>query len=103
MSKNKYHAKPVVVDGVRFDSQREARRYGELRLLLELGVITDLEIHPRYPLVVNGVLVATYVGDFQYFEGEVMVLEDCKGFRTPLYRLKKKLMRALYSIEIKET
>lgn len=65
-------------------------------------VIRDLELQPRYPLVVNGVKVATYVGDFRYREDGVLVLEDAKGVRTREYRLKAKLMKALFGIEIRE-
>lgn len=82
----------------------EARRYGELRLLLAAGVIADLECQPRFPLVVNGADCGCYVGDFRYTDlatGQV-VTEDVKGFRTDVFALKKKLVRALYAVEIVE-
>lgn len=103
----KYGAIPTTLDGHRFDSRAEARRYAELRLLERAGEIADLELQPAYPLVVNGVKVATYRADFRYRDvatGAVAV-EDVKGGRatvTPVYRLKRRLVLALYGIEIKE-
>jgi hypothetical protein len=62
-----------------------------------------LELQPRYPLIVNGEKVGTYVGDFRYFEGDVLILEDVKGILTPVYRLKRRLVKALYGLDIRET
>ncbi len=100
---NKYRNKPTEVDGIRFASKREATRYQELRLLERAGVIKGLWLQVRFPLKVNEQLICTYVADFQYFEDGKSIVEDSKGHRTPEYKLKKKLMRALYQIEIKET
>ena len=110
MSLRKYHNKPVTVDGHRFASQAEARRYGELLLLQRAGQILDLKLQPRYKLEVNGVKIGTYVGDFSYAYSpsvishpqHVRTVEDVKGVRTAVYRLKKKLMLALHGIEIAE-
>lgn len=98
----KYGAIPTEVDGIRFASRGEAARYKELCLLERGGAITNLRLQPRYPLVVNGVKIGTYVGDFLYDEGGTEVLEDHKGMLTPMYRMKKKLVKALYGIEIRE-
>jgi hypothetical protein len=99
----------VVIDGIRFDSQAEGRRYRELKLLQRAGKISDLVCHPTFRLTVKGVLVCKYEGDFQYRlrddrTGELgpEVIEDCKGVRTPLYKLKKKLLWAVHGIEITE-
>lgn len=105
---SKYGAIKTEVDGLVFASKAEARRYGELRLLERAGKIAGLELQPRYRLVVNGVLIGTYVGDFRYEEDtaepfDPEVVEDVKGVKTPVYRLKKKLMKAIYGIEIRET
>lgn len=102
--KHKYSAKPTVVDGIRFASKREAKRYGELKLLEKLGEIEDLELQPKFVLEVNGILICTYVGDFSYFDksSEQEIVEDAKGVKTPEYRLKKKLMKAVWDIEILE-
>lgn len=101
---SKYRAVPVEVDGYRFASKKEAKRYLELKESQALGTISNLELQPRYPLVVNGEKVGTYVADFRYTScvGTVIV-EDVKGMRTPVYRLKKRLMKALYAIDVLET
>ncbi len=101
---SKYKNHKVEVDGVTFASKAEASRYASLKLLVRVGGIEGLELQPRFPLVVNGVKVATYVADFRYrvaATGEVVV-EDVKGVRTPVYRLKKKLLEALSGTKITE-
>jgi hypothetical protein len=102
----KYAAVPAVIDGVRFDSQKEARRYHELTILARLGAIDALTVHPRYPLLVNEVEVGTYVGDFRYRVRATgaTILEDVKSpaTRTKLYRLKRRLVAAIYGIDIVE-
>lgn len=102
--RSKYGAKPTIVDGVRFASQAEARRYGHLKMLERAGTICDLELQPRFPLWVNAIKVCTYVGDFRYrFPGvSVPVVEDVKGVQTPIYRLKKKMLLAQDGITITE-
>lgn len=98
----KYGNRRVTEDGIPFDSLAELRRYRELRMLEAAGVIAGLEVHPRYPLVVNGVEVANYLADFRYVEEGVQKVEDVKGVRTAVYRLKAKLMRAIYGIKVIE-
>lgn len=102
--RHKYGALPTVVDGVRFDSRGEARRYGELRTLERAGVIAGLRLQPRFPLIVNGSHVADYVADFSYLQDGAEVVEDFKSpaTATPSYRLKAKLVRALYGIRVVE-
>jgi len=101
---NKYNAIRTTVDGVDFDSKREAGRYRELKLAVMSGAIADLELHPKFPLEVNGKLICTYEADFRYHDNErgEDVVEDAKGVRTPVYKLKKKLVLAIYGIEIME-
>ena len=100
---NKYNARKVQgIDGQTFDSQAEARRYAQLTTLQEAGFITRLRVHPLYRLKVNGVLVCKYEGDFAYFEGGREVVEDVKGVRTRVYVMKRKLMKAIHGIEIRE-
>lgn len=103
--RNKYRAKPTIVDGIRFASRREAKRYCQLRLLSQHGQIAALTLQPPYPLTVNGQLICTYVADFRYYDVHLSreVVEDSKGFRTREYQIKRKLMLALYGIEILET
>lgn len=92
-----------------FPSQLEYRRYRELRKLEAFGDISDLELQPRYPIKIKNphgknILVTTYVADFRYKEKDgTEVVEDTKGFKTKLYTLKKKLVLAVYGIEIKES
>jgi len=104
MAKRKYNNVPTVVDGRRFDSKKEAARYGELKLLQSAGHIADLACQPPFALVVNGVKVGKYIADFVYLDcatGE-RVYEDVKGVRTAVYKIKAKLVLALYGITIRE-
>lgn len=102
----KYRNVPTIVNSIRFASKREAKRYGELLLLVKAGKIHTLNLQPRYPLVVNDAKIATYVADFSYYEMgkqiDWLVVEDSKGMRTPEYKLKKKLFEALYPYKITE-
>ncbi len=112
----KYRAVRTVVDGHKFASKKEARRYGELKLLQKAGFICDLKLQPKIKLSANGVDICTYIGDFFYYKrghfkvsenqvgGEAgkFIYEDVKGMRTPIYRLKKKLVLALTGITITE-
>lgn len=100
---NKYGNRKVEVDGITFASAKEARRYGELKLLERAGEISSLRTQPRFPIVINGVKVCTYVADFAYFEGEpTCVVEDVKGFKTDVYKIKRKLMKACHDIDVVE-
>ena len=107
---SKYGNKRVEVDGITFDSRAEAKRYAELKLLEKAGQISDLKLQPRFPFYCQtgwtSELIFTYVADFSYVDNvpphPMTVVEDVKGFRTPLYRLKKKLIEAQYGIAITE-
>ncbi len=100
----KYRNEPTMVGERTFASKREAARYQELRMMECAGEIRDLVCQWRYPLEVNGVHVCFYVADFVYVTRDGRsVVEDCKGFRTQVYKLKAKLMFAVYGIKILET
>ena len=99
---NKYNARKVMMDGHNFDSIKESQRYVQLKLMLKAGKITDLELQPKFPIEVNGQKVCTYIADFRYNESGKSITEDVKGMLTPMYRLKKKLVKACYNIEIVE-
>lgn len=99
---HKYGARPCVVDGIRFDSRREANRYAELKLMEKAGLISDLKTQVPFPIHVNGVHVTTYKADFVYQEQGRQVVEDAKGMRERVYKLKKKMVRAQYGVEISE-
>ena len=101
--RSKYRAIKTIVDGIKFDSKKEAARYSQLKLMEKSGAIKDLELQPRYDLIINGQKCGFYKADFRYFESGKEVVEDVKGMKTPMYNLKKKLIRAIYGIEIFET
>lgn len=109
--KNKYHNKKTIVDGIKFDSKLEARRYKELKKLEKDGLIKDLVLQPSYELIPkfkkNGISYrkSTYKADFQYFDltQEKIIIEDTKGFKTDVYLLKKKMFEYKYpELGIKE-
>ena len=95
---NKYRAVKTRVGSEMMDSKLEAKTYTDLLLLQKAGEIRDLKLKPVYPLVVNEVRVATYIPDFVFTDrqtGDETVL-DAKGVMTPVFRLKAKLMEAIY-------
>ena len=101
LAMRKYRNEPVVVQGIRFASKKEARRYAELLLLAGAGEIAGLRLQVVYPLVVNGQTVARYICDFEYHTKDGRkITEDTKGVPTPLFKLKQKLMRACYGIDV---
>jgi hypothetical protein len=107
---HKYHARPVVVDGVRYASTREYYRYRELVMKQKAGLIRGLKRQVVFRFTHNGVYLGTYIADATYYEPGSparkawdLVVEDSKGVRTPLYRRSKKMMLAFYGVEIRET
>jgi hypothetical protein len=99
---SKYHNRKTEVDGFVFDSRREANRYVELKLLERAGEIYHLELQPKFEMVVNGMKICDYYADFRYQEGEKTIVEDAKGVRTDVFRIKKKLLKAIYGIDVVE-
>lgn len=101
---SKYRNQRTVVDGIAFASRREALRYSELKILERAGRIENLTLQPKFPCVVNGQTVYNYRADFRYYDSwaGVWIVEDAKGFRTPVYRLVKKLVKACLGIDIQE-
>ena len=100
----KYRNIKTEVDGFIFDSKKEASRYKHLKRLRDANEIFDLQLQPRYDFALNGHKICFYKADFRYVDlrtGETIV-EDVKGVLTPMYRLKKKLMKAFYDIEVVE-
>lgn len=95
----KYRNEKTTVDGIEYDSKREAKRASELKILERAGEIKGVQRQVRYPLYVNGVIVAHYVCDFTYFTRHgATVIEDVKSPFTrklPVYRLKAKIMAAM--------
>lgn len=105
--RNKYGAIKVEDDGIKFDSKKEHRRYLELKAFEAAKAISDLEVHPSYPLEVNGVRISVYTPDFRYRDIDTgnLVIEDVKGgnsTKTRAYVMRRKLMKAIYDIDVQE-
>ena len=101
--RNKFNAQPTWVDGIRFASGGEARRYSQLKVLQQAGEISDLELQVKFKLVVNGILITTYICDYRYVQDGKTIVEDHKGVRTRVYIMKSRLMKAIHGITILET
>lgn len=107
---SKYRNVKTTVDGIVFDSAKEAKRYCELKALARIGQIRTLCLQPRFPLYVKNPNrmesepVGAYRGDFSYIEVATgcEVVEDVKGMRTALYKWKKKHVEIQYGIQIRE-
>lgn len=123
--RRKYNNKKVTVDGIVFDSKREASRYSELIMLQRAGEISGLQRQVRYLLIPAQREVSdevykrgekkgqrkpgrllekevTYIADFVYYKDGELIVEDTKGFRTKDYIIKRKLMLYVHHIRIKE-
>lgn len=106
---HKYHAKKTVIDGITFDSKKEAMRYKELKALERVGKIDMLELQPRFELQESfkhegkTIRKIEYVADFIYRDLSTLelVVEDVKGVKTDVYKLKKKLFLKRYGSEYK--
>jgi hypothetical protein len=96
MRPRKYSNIPTKVDGITFDSKKEANRYAELKLLQRGALIDNLECHPSLTITIGGVKICKVKADFAYFEKGRRVFEDTKGMQTAISRLKEKLVRACY-------
>lgn len=125
MRRSKYGNRKTVVDGITFDSKKEANRFRELQLLERAGKITALQRQVKYVLIPTqrefsneiykkgahqghfkpGKVLekeCNYIADFAYIQGGAYVVEDTKGVRTEAYKIKRKLMLERYGIQIKE-
>lgn len=119
--RTKYHSRKITRDGITFDSVKEYRRFCELSLLEKAGAITDLKRQVEFVLIpaqrepdtigkrggiIKGKTIeqkCSYVADFVYTENGKTVVEDVKGYKTPDYKIKKKLLLYIHGIRIKET
>lgn len=100
---SKYRAIPTEVNGIRFASKKEASVYMELMLAERSGEISRLELQPRYDITINGIYCGHYKADFRFFSKKGVEVWDVKGFRTPVFKLKKRIVEALYpGVVIKE-
>lgn len=123
--RRKYGNQKITVDGIQFDSKKEATRFQQLRLLERAGKISGLQRQVKYILIPAqrefcneiytkgekkgcfkpGKLLekeCSYIADFVYYENGKPVVEDAKGFRTEVYKIKRKLMLERYGIQIRE-
>lgn len=100
----KYKAKKTVVDGIKFDSQKEAGRYLQLKLMERAGVISGLRLQVPFVLIDKSDYgrAVKYIADFVYTENGVEIVEDVKGYKTDVYKLKKRLFAERYKKEIRE-
>lgn len=105
----KYKNRRVKVDDITFDSQKEAARWCELKIMQKAGLISDLRRQERFVLIptqrINDKVVERplhYVADFTYTENGEKVVEDVKGFKTKEFVIKRKILLYLYGIRIKE-
>lgn len=107
--RSKFNNRKVVVDGLEFDSAKEARRYRNLKLLEQAGEITNLELQKKYVVIPtqrkadgSAERSCSYVADFVYNQDGKVVVEDVKGVLTDVYVIKRKLMLQQHGIEIRE-
>ena len=104
MRHNKFGAKKTTINGIRFDSKWEATRWQQLELLQKAGKIAGLQRQVRFPLVVNGHLICTYIADFSWTDTETgeRTISDAKSpaTLTPEFRIKAKLLEALHGIVV---
>ena len=106
MRYSKYNARKVEIDGITFDSLKEAARYKELKLLERTGEIADLELQPKFVLLDSFYYEGkkereiSYVADFKYYDKAKArtVVEDVKGFKTDVYKIKRKLFLSMYCL-----
>lgn len=105
----KYHNRKTCRNGITYDSAKEARRHAELLLLEKVGAIQGLARQVKYELIpsqrIGGRVVeraCIYIADFVYTENGAVVVEDTKGYRTPEYIIKRKLMLYIHGIRVRE-
>lgn len=104
-SRLKYNNVKKEVDGKKFDSTKESKRYLELKSMVERGEISELHEQVKFTFAHNGVNICSYIADFTYNKDGKEVVEDVKSEMTkklPVYKMKKKMMVAFFGIEINE-
>ncbi len=107
--KPKYRSIKTVVDGITFDSKGEAARYCELKLMQKQGLISNLQLQVKYVLVPSVIIngrkkpPVRYIADFVYEQEGITIIEDFKGRITPVYSLKRHLMKHVHGIDIFES
>jgi hypothetical protein len=104
---NKFGAIKTEIDGMTMDSKREATTYQNLKMRAAAGEIQNLVADKeklRYPLQVGDVLIGYYEADFRWTDAhtKIVVVADAKGKKTAVYQIKRKLMKAIFDIDILE-
>lgn len=104
-SKNKFRAIKTEIDGIVFDSKKESKTYLELKILEKAKLIKNIQLQVPYLIEINGMKICKYVADFVYIDCKTgkTVVHDAKGMKTPVYNIKKKLMKAVLGIDILES
>ena len=97
---SKYKNIKVKLDGITFDSKKEAVHYAYLKSLEKRGIITDLKLQTKLDFKIDGKKIFTYKPDFEYNDEFGHHIVDVKGVQTPVFKLKKKLIEAQYKIKI---
>lgn len=109
----KYRNEKTAVNGVKFDSKKEAKHYQNLKVLEMIGEISELQTQVKFSLIPSqyeGIgksrrcieRECSYIADFTFLRNGKLVVQDAKGFRTPEYRIKKKLLLQVHGIQIEE-
>ena len=100
--RKKYGNIKCTYNGIKFDSKGERDRYKVLELEQKAGDVSDLKTQVKFPIIIEGVKVCTYIADFTYYRKSEpnLIVEDYKGVITGLFTLKKKLMKAVYKIDV---
>lgn len=101
--KSKFRNEKTVIDGIVFDSKKEANYYKELQMLKKAGIVTDFELQPKFVLQPSyykdgkKIQPITYKADFKvcYSDGRIEIV-DTKGFETQVFKIKKKMLEYLY-------
>lgn len=110
-SRSKYGNTKTMVNGIKYDSRKEAKRASELEMQERLGLITNLErqkkfvLQPSFKFAGHTIREISYVADFVYMENGTQVVEDVKSpitRKNPVYLIKKKMLMYVHGIEIKE-
>lgn len=107
----KYKSVRTTVGGITFDSKSEARRYEVLRLLERDGQISELRLQPSFILahavrfhdVKRQKPALKYIADFEYIEKGITIIEDVKGMQTPVFKIKRHLLKTIYNIDLRIT
>lgn len=100
--KNKYGAKRTTLDGITFASKAESAYYAKLKQRETAGEVANVELQKRYAMTIGGFLICTYVSDFDFYDitEKRQRTVDTKGVITDVFRIKRKLMKAIHGIDV---